>query len=98
MNRDVSFEDEVAAVLDLIEGVVTAQIDLRAFLFRELWPNEQGPVIELSANDSRTQFVGCRLQGLRVGAPDDGIVMSAESDPLLRPTPADDPVVGIVSR
>src|SRR3990167_8402930 len=44
VDRKVALEDEVAAILDLADGVETAQVDLLAFLRRELRPQQQRPV------------------------------------------------------
>src|ERR1700730_7474053 len=57
----VTLEDEVAAVLDLRDGVEPRQVHLAAFLFGELRPQQKRPVIELFADDLRAQPVGGRL-------------------------------------
>src|SRR5512140_1025818 len=56
----VALEDEVAAVLDLRDGVKPRQVHLAAFLFGELRPQQERPVIELLADDLRAQPVGGR--------------------------------------
>src|SRR5215469_8115635 len=47
----VAFEDEVAAVLNLSDGVESRQVHLGAFLFGKLRPQNEGPVVELLADD-----------------------------------------------
>jgi hypothetical protein len=58
VNREVTLENEIPAVLDLREGVKAGQAHLRAFLLGELWPQNECPVIEMLANDRRTQPIG----------------------------------------
>ena len=61
VDGEVAFEDEVAAVLDLRDGVEPRQVHLAAFLFGELRPQQERPVIELLADDLGAQPVGGRL-------------------------------------
>src|SRR5580704_4673955 len=61
VDREVALENEVAAVLDLCDGVKPRQVHLAAFLFGELRPQQERPVIELLADDLRAQSVGGRL-------------------------------------
>ena len=51
VDGEVAFEDEVPAVLDLRDGVEARQVHLAAFLLGELRPEDEGPVIELFADD-----------------------------------------------
>jgi hypothetical protein len=51
----VTLEDEVAAVLNLADGVEAGQVHLVPFFFGELGAQQEGPVIELLANDLRAQ-------------------------------------------
>src|ERR1700687_6348926 len=51
MDREVALEDEVAAVLDLPDGVKAAQVDLLALGAGELRPQDQCPVVALRLND-----------------------------------------------
>src|SRR5260370_26637202 len=50
VDGEVAFEDEVAAVLDLRDCVKPRQDHLAAFLFGELRPQYEGPVVELRAD------------------------------------------------
>ena len=76
----VAFEDEVAAILDLRDGVEARQVHLAAFLVGELRPQDQGPVVESFANDLRAQPVGGGLQCGHVVHRQEGIVVLAEAD------------------
>src|SRR5208337_4450871 len=46
MDGKVAFEGEVAAILDLRDGVDARQVELGPLLLRELRPEDQCPVIE----------------------------------------------------
>ena len=61
VNGKVAFEDEVATVLDLRDGVKPRQVHLAAFLFGELRSQQECPVVELLADDLCAQPVGGRL-------------------------------------
>ena len=58
---EVAFENEIATILDLRDGVEAGQVRLVAFLLGELGSQNQGPVIELFADDLRTEPVGGSL-------------------------------------
>src|SRR6202162_1972708 len=62
MDREVALEDEVAAVLDLPDGVKARQVDLMALGAGELRSQDQCPVIELLLNDLGTKPVGGSLE------------------------------------
>ena len=81
VDRKVPLEDEVAAILDLRDGVEARQVELGALLLRELRPEDEGPVVEPPADDVRTQPVGCRLQRRHVVDGEEGVVALAEADP-----------------
>src|SRR4051794_9894632 len=51
VDREMTFENEIAAVFDLRDGVETRQVHLSPFPFGELGSQDQGPVIELFADD-----------------------------------------------
>src|ERR1700674_1927057 len=55
VNGEVAFENEISAVLDLRDGVEAGQAHLLAFLLGELGPQDQGPVVQLFANDRGAQ-------------------------------------------
>ena len=63
VDGEVAFENEVAAVLDLGDGVEARQAHLAAFLLGELGPEDQRPVVELFADDGGAEPVGGGLQG-----------------------------------
>jgi hypothetical protein len=76
----VTFEDEVATVLNLADGVEAGQVHLVPFFFGELRTQEEGPVIELLANDLRAQPVRGRLQGGHVVDGEERVVALTEAD------------------
>ena len=51
-------EDKVAAIFDLIDRIVTLQIDGRAVLFRELRAQQPGPVVRALFYRGRSQLIG----------------------------------------
>src|SRR6266478_238861 len=61
MDGEVAPEDEVAAVLDLLERVVAAEIDCLTVLFGEHGTDDQGPVIQAGTNELGAEGVGGRL-------------------------------------
>src|SRR5712672_2474619 len=62
MDRKVALEDEVAAVLDLPDGVEARQVDLLALGAGELRSQDQCPVVDLLLNDLGTKRIGGSLQ------------------------------------
>src|ERR1700730_10910610 len=80
VNGEVAFEIEIAAVLDLCDGVEARQVHLVAFFFGELWSQDQGPVIELLANGRRTQPIGGRLQSRHIVHGEEGVVILVKTD------------------
>ena len=77
-NRAVTPKDQIPAVLDLLERVVTTEVDRGAIALGELRPDGPGPVLEALANDGRTEAVGGRLQGGRIGRGQKRIVVFAK--------------------
>ena len=45
VDGEMAFEDEVAAVFDLVEGGIAAQVDGFAIFLRKLGAQEPGPVV-----------------------------------------------------
>ena len=62
MDREVALKDEIAAILDLPDGVKARQVDLIALGARELRSQDQCPVVKLLLNDLGTKPVGGSLQ------------------------------------
>ena len=58
MDGEVAFEDEIAAVLGLVDGVEARQIHRGAFLLGKLRAQDQSPVIQLFPHDFRAEPVG----------------------------------------
>ena len=79
----MALEDEVAAILDLGDGVEARQVDPGALLARELRPENQRPVVKPPPDDVGAQPIGGRLQRRDVGDGEEGVVGLAEAD--LRP-------------
>ena len=65
VDGEVAFEDEVAAVLDLTDGVEARQVHPAALFLGELRPQQEGPVVELLADDLGTKPVGGGLHCCR---------------------------------
>src|SRR5580700_522026 len=80
VDGEVALEDEIAAVLDLGDGVEARQVDLFSFLLGELRPDDQGPVIELLADDGRTEAVGGGLECGYILHSQEGVVVLVEAD------------------
>ena len=80
MDRKVSLENEVAAVLDLGDGVEARQVEPLAFLGGKLRPQHKGPIIEPLADDVWAQPVSGGLQCSHVINGQEGIVVLAEAD------------------
>src|SRR5437016_7484161 len=76
----VALEDEVAAILNLGDRVKARELELIALLGGELRSQDQGPVVELLADDLRAEFVGGGLQRGDVGGGEEGVVGLAEAD------------------
>ena len=74
----VPFEDEVAAIFDLRDGIEARQLDPLALLDGEFGPEDQGPIIEPFANDVGAQFVGSGLECSDVVNRQEGIVVFAK--------------------
>jgi len=78
MDGKMALEDEIAAVLNLGNGVETRQADLLAFAGRELGAEVKRPVVEPFPNQFRTQAVGGGLQGGNVVYRQERIVLFLE--------------------
>src|SRR5689334_16403176 len=50
VDGEVALENEVPAVFDLSDGVEPGQVHLVTFLFGELRPQDQGPIVESVAD------------------------------------------------
>src|SRR4029077_4368184 len=77
---EVALEDEVAAVLDLPDGVKARQVDLMALGAGEFRSQDQCPVIELLLNDLGTKPGGGGLQGRDIVGGDKCVIVLAEGD------------------
>src|SRR5437899_3872937 len=80
VDGEVALEDEVAAVLDLRDGIEARQVDLLSLLGGELRAQQEGRVVEPFADDWRTQSVGSGLQRSDIVDRQECIVVLAEAD------------------
>jgi hypothetical protein len=64
MDGRVATEDEVATILDRLQGVVAAEIHGLSVVPRKLRAYHPGPVIELLTNDVGAETVSGCLQNL----------------------------------
>jgi hypothetical protein len=92
VDREVAAEDDIAAQLDLVERVGAAEIDRGALLLRELWADDEGPVVESLPDDLGIESVGRGLQRGHICGPEKRVVVFPESDPLPLQFPGDDVV------
>src|SRR5215469_17693066 len=58
VDGEVALKNEIAAILDLGDGIETREAHLAAFFLGKLGPEDQGPVVELLADDLGTQPIG----------------------------------------
>jgi hypothetical protein len=77
---EVALEDEVAAVLDLADGVKARQVDLFTLPFGKLWSQDQRPIVQLLLNDLWAKPVGGRLQCRQVVDSQKRIIVLAEGN------------------
>ena len=80
MDGEVSLKDEVAAVLDLGNGVEPGEIHRAAFAAGELRTQDERPVVEPRPDDLWAQPVGGGLEHLDIVHGQEGVVMFAEAD------------------
>ena len=80
VDREVALEDEVAAVLDLADGVKARQIDLFALPLGKLWSQDQRPIVQLLLNDLGAEPIGGSLQCRHVVDRQKRIIVLAEGD------------------
>src|SRR6202049_2457859 len=80
MDREVALKDEVAAVLDLPDGVKARQVHLLTLALRELRSQDQCPVVELLLNNLWAKAVGGSLQRRDVVDSQKGVIVLAEGD------------------
>ena len=76
----VALEDEVAAILDLPDGVKARQVNLFALPVGKLWSQDQRPIVQLLLNDLRAEPIGRSLQCRHVGDRQKRIIVLAEGN------------------
>src|SRR5512147_1787596 len=62
VNGKVAFENKVAAVLDLVDGVEARQVHRGAFFLGELGTQDQSPVVQSLPDHLWAEPVGCVLK------------------------------------
>ncbi len=81
MDGKVAPEDEVAAVLDLLQRVVPAQIDGVTVVVGELGAYYQASVLKPGANQLGAERIGGGLPRRGISHPQEGVVVFAERHP-----------------
>jgi hypothetical protein len=74
-------EDEMAAVLDLVQRIIAPQVDGCPVLRGELGCHDPGPVVEALAKDVGAEATGSGLERFEVRYPEESIIVLAEADP-----------------
>jgi hypothetical protein len=89
VNGELGAEDQIPAVLYLLNGIMALQIDHFSIGFRKLRPQYQRPVIEALAGDVRAQTIhgGLQARGSGHGEEDvgvlaEGVVRTMQLPPL----------------
>src|SRR5207247_5805416 len=90
VNGEIAPEDEIAAVLDLIQRVVALQGDGGPVLVGELRAQDQGPVIQALADDLGAEASGRRRQCLWIVRPQEGLITFPDADTLALEFPCDE--------
>ena len=88
----VSAKDQVTTVLDLLNRVVTAQVDRIAIFLRELGADQKSPVVEPFLDDAGAQTVSGSLQRFGIGGSQEGVVIFAEPHVFAQQFPLDETV------
>ena len=79
-DREVALKDEVAAVLNLADGVEARKVHGFSLLLREFRSKQEGPVVEPLSNQSWAKPIGSGLKSLGVGNGNKSVVVFAELD------------------
>ena len=80
MDWKVAFKDEVAAVLNLADGVEARQVELFALPLGKLWPQNQRPIVQLLLNDLWAEPIGGSLHCYHVVDSQKRIIVLAETN------------------
>ena len=79
-DREVALKDEVAAVLDLADGVKAMKVHRFSLSLREFGSQKKSPVVEPLADELWAKPIGSGLKGLGVGNGKKSVVIFAELD------------------
>ena len=77
-NGEVALKDEVAAVLDLADGVEAREVHGFSLMLGEFRSKQERPIVEPLSNQSWAEPIGSGLEGLGVGSSHKGVVLFAE--------------------
>ena len=80
VDGEIALEDEIAAILDLVDGIEARQVHRHAFLVGEFRPQDEGPVIDPTADDLGAQPVGGSLECREIVDAKKRVVVLAETD------------------
>ena len=80
VDGEVALEDEIAAVLDLVDGVKPVQVHRASLPVGEFRSQQQSPVVQARANHLTGETIGSRLQGRDIVDGEKRIVILAEAD------------------
>src|SRR6266404_227357 len=76
LNGPTAFEDEIAAVLDLADGIEAVQAATeRTFFERELGSQDEGPMVDALLKELPGQAIGSGLEHLRITDGDESVVV-----------------------
>ena len=79
-DREVALKDEVAAVLDLADGVKAMKVHRLSLSLREFGSQKESPVVEPLADELWAKPIGSGLQSLGVGNAKKSVVVFAKLD------------------
>jgi len=90
VDRKVTPKNEIETVLDLIERILTPQVDGGPLLLGELGTQDQSPVVQALADDLGAEAIGGGLQRFRIRDGEEGVVILVETEALALQLPGDE--------
>lgn len=89
MDGEVSPEDQISRIFNLLQGVVASQVDRLAVGLGEFWFQQPGPIVQALPNDVCTEPIGGSLQSLGISDGEEGVIVLAEGDVAAKQFPFD---------